>query len=350
MSNQMNNVEAIYENQAKNLIPNLIKVNGDFAIHQRTSKFDQDFQSDDSQNAYNNSKLPKVLILSYFRSGSSFLGDLLTVNSDTFYLFEPFYYIFSEFGKHEITNDETINLINPIFKCEYKKLINYINWFEKRPAFLAKSKNFWNKCTKNKLCSNSDFFGKICRESISHVIKVARLRMKNLEVILPELNDLNIHIIYLVRDPRGILNSRTQLQWGEDSAKFQNITYICEEIRDDLFYFHKFQTDHPERFTIIRFEDLANDPLSNAKMLYQRTGFNFTPEVSKFISENTNISSSDQRNNDIFNTARNSRTIPNKWMKTLDKNIIKESLINCKDILKELKYFYSDQYSINESI
>jgi hypothetical protein len=95
MSNQMNNLETTYENQAKNLIQNLMKVNEDFVLHQRTSKFDQDFQSDDSQNAYNNSKLPKVLILSYFRSGSSFLGDLLTVNSDTFYLFEPFYYIFS---------------------------------------------------------------------------------------------------------------------------------------------------------------------------------------------------------------------------------------------------------------
>jgi hypothetical protein len=78
-------------------------------------------------------------------------------------------------------------------------------------------------------------------------------------------------------------------------------------------------------------------------MLYQRIGFNFTSDVSKFILENTNISSSDPRNKDVFNTARNSRMIPNKWMNTLDKNIIKESLTTCKDILKELKYFYSDQ-------
>jgi hypothetical protein len=59
-------------------------------------------------------------------------------------------------------------------------------------------------------------------------------------------------------------------------------------------------------------EDLANDTLSNAKKLYKRTGFNFTSEVSKFILENTNISSSDPRNNDAFNSATNSRIIPNK--------------------------------------
>jgi hypothetical protein len=46
--------------------------------------------------------------------------------------------------------------------------------------------------------------------------------MKNLEMILPELNDLNIHIIYLVGDLRGILNSRTKLYWGEDLAKLKN--------------------------------------------------------------------------------------------------------------------------------
>jgi hypothetical protein len=88
--------------------------------------------------------------------------------------------------------------------------------------------NFWKQCNNNNLCSNPYFFEKICKKSMSHVIKVARLRMKNLEVILPELNDLNIHIIYLVRDPRGILNSRTNLSWRENPAKFKNITYICE--------------------------------------------------------------------------------------------------------------------------
>ncbi len=76
--------------------------------------------------------------------------------------------------------------------------------------------------------------------------------------------------------------------------------------------FHKFQFDHPKKFTIIISEDLANDRISNAKKLYKRTGFNFTSDVSKFILENTNISSSDPRNNDVFNSATNSRIIPNK--------------------------------------
>jgi hypothetical protein len=122
---------------------------------------------------YNNSKRPKVLILTYFRSSSSLLGHLLilSANTDTFYSFEPFCYTFDEFGKHEIKNDEIINLINPIFRCEYKKLINYINWFKRRPGFLVISKYFWKQCNKSNFCSNSDFFGKMCKESITQVIK-----------------------------------------------------------------------------------------------------------------------------------------------------------------------------------
>ncbi len=73
--------------------------------------------------------------------------------------------------------------------------MNYINWFKKRPDFLVKSKNFWKQCNKNDLCSNSDFFAKICRESMSYVIKVTKLRMKNLEMIFPQLNDMNIHVV-----------------------------------------------------------------------------------------------------------------------------------------------------------
>jgi hypothetical protein len=60
--------------------------------------------------------------------------------------------------------------------------------------------------------------------------------------------------------------------------------------------------------------------------MYKITGFNFTSHVSKFILENKNISSSDPRNNYAFNSATNSRIIPNKWMNILDKNIIKGSL------------------------
>jgi hypothetical protein len=81
-----------------------------------------------------------------------------------------------------------------------------------------------------------------------------------------------------------------------------------------------------KKFTIIISEDLANDTLSNAKKLYKRTGFNFTSDVSKFILENTNISSSDPGNNEVFNSATNSRIIPNKQMNIFYKNIIKGSL------------------------
>jgi hypothetical protein len=68
----------------------------------------------------------------------------------------------------------------------------------------------------------------------------------------------------------------------------------------------QFQFDHPKKYTIIISEDLANDILSNAKKLYKRTGFNLTSDVSEFILENKNISSSDPRNNDAFNCATNS--------------------------------------------
>ena len=61
--------------------------------------------------------------------------------------------------------------------------------------------------------------------------------------------DLNVHIIQLVRDPRGVVNSLSKLEsnWGLTLTP----TKVCLSIRNDIEASHKF-TEHP-RFLRVRF-------------------------------------------------------------------------------------------------
>ena len=53
-------------------------------------------------------QIHKVLLITYYRSGSSFLGESLKQNPHAFYLFEPFTDIFLRYNIHEkdINRDE----------------------------------------------------------------------------------------------------------------------------------------------------------------------------------------------------------------------------------------------------
>jgi hypothetical protein len=162
--------------------------------------------------------------------------------------------------------------------------------------------------------------------------------MKYLDTLLPYMSGSNFHVIYLVRDPRGIINSRRKLYWGSDQVRNLNLSKLCSEIREDLYYFRKFHKKYPQNFTLIKFEDLSNDPIPKAKAIYERIGIPFDQSVQQFLNENTNISSNDVRNIYPFATSRNSSKIADAWINVLNKSVIIEAQTICGDILRKLNY------------
>jgi hypothetical protein len=124
------------------------------------------------------------------------------------------------------------------------------------------------------------------------------------------------------------------LDWGSGQAENLNISNLCSEMRDDLKYFRKFHTSYPEKFTLIKFEDLSTDPFSNAQLLNNRIGIPFTVLVKNFIDLNTNIKSYDKRNENPYATERNSSKIAYEWINSLNQtfNLIAQDF--CRDILQ----------------
>jgi hypothetical protein len=339
-----------------NLIPNRRKGNG-IGFQNRLNEYNQN-RNNQYNNRYNNrysnriypktnnisikSTVPRVLVLTYFRSGSSFLGDLLQQNPNSFYLFEPFQYLSSGIRMYSNRSEEVINIINNIFRCELKNLREYIKWMTNNWDILIRNNYLWSVCGSPKVCSNRAIVDNVCNRSLLQIMKMTTFRMRYLENLLPKLNDLNFHVVYLVRDPRGIIVSRDKFNYSSDLEENLNISNLCAEMREDLNYFRKFQTLYPQNFTLIRFEDLSIDPFSNAKLLYNRIGIPFTEKVKSFINGNTNINSTDERNENPYENSRNSRKIAYGWISSLNRTFNIKAKDICRDILKEFKYHLID--------
>ena len=138
-----------------------------------------------------NKEAPKVLIFTQTRSGSSFLGSLLTVSKDSFYVFEPFMN-WSHNGKpiEEIVNKDNVDntvidtvkhMLGKIFTCSHEQVIKFSHQIQVTNSKLSK-----------------------CEAASVKVIKSVRLRGS---VLKSWIEHSDIKVIHLVRDPRAIFNS-----------------------------------------------------------------------------------------------------------------------------------------------
>lgn len=301
------------------------------------------------------STVSRVLLFAYFRSGSTFLGDLLQQNWKSFYTFEPLHYMSDGVRIDDDRVEEANDLIENIFRCDFSNLTNYVEWVKKiRNQFLFKWNKFlWGICRfRMNSCFDPNFIHDTCQRAKVHIMKVARLQMRHLRTLLPKISDLNVHIVYLVRDPRGTLKSRQNMIWCTQRTNCSDISSLCSEMRQDLYSFKQFKKTYPSRFTLMRFEDLSTDPTTNAKLLLNKFGIPYSASIRRFLKIHTNSTSSDFTKRNPYTTTRNSKSVAYEWMQTLNMTDILKVQNICGDLLQEFGYSFigNDTNSININV
>lgn len=99
-----------------------------------------------------------------------------------------------------------------------------------------------------------------CRKSTVVAVKVIRLNMQLVEELLNE--DLDLRVIHLVRDPRGMLQSwrkMASVRQRSNEAMQTNANIACNRILDDCHIRHRLEKTFPGRITLLRYEDLVTD-------------------------------------------------------------------------------------------
>uniref|UniRef100_A0A8C5M408 Sulfotransferase n=1 Tax=Leptobrachium leishanense TaxID=445787 RepID=A0A8C5M408_9ANUR len=322
-----------------------------------------------------------IIIFATTRTGSSFVGQIFNQHPDVFYLFEPLYHLqksFNDFGLQTEKTQKLIvgafrDLLHNLYNCGFSFIENSLSW--KPQNHIARS--MFRRGVSIALCSPPlcDKVQKVesvclrkCKPLNFTLVSETCLKYKNIAmktVRMSEIIDLrtlvedprmNFKIIHLVRDPRGILASRISTfidiyqQWqiwnttGKQprNIDFEQITTTCTDLSNSV----KTGLSRPSwlkgKYMLVRYEDIAMDPIKKAKEMYDFIGLDWKEEVQLWIEQNTNVSIAIKEKyssgNTKFSTNRNSAENSENWRLHLCLDIVQKLQTLCGVTLSLLGY------------
>ncbi|XP_008575439.1 PREDICTED: carbohydrate sulfotransferase 6 isoform X2 [Galeopterus variegatus] len=316
-----------------------------------------------------------VLVLSSWRSGSSFVGQLFSQHPDVFYLMEPAWHVWTTLSKSSapVLHMAVRDLVRSVFLCDMdvfdaylpwrRNLSDLFQWAVSRalcspPACSAFRRDAISSETVCKpLCARRPFSlaQEACR-SYSHVV-LKEVRFFNLQVLYPLLSDpaLNLRIVHLVRDPRAVLRSREQT--AKDLARDNGIVLgtngtwveadpglrVVREVCRSHVRIAEAATQKPPpflrgRYRLVRFEDLVREPLAEIRALYSFTGLSLTPQLESWIHNITHGSGLGSPREAFKTTSRNALNVSQAWRQALPFPKIRRVQELCAGALQLLGY------------
>uniref|UniRef100_U3DXI4 Sulfotransferase n=1 Tax=Callithrix jacchus TaxID=9483 RepID=U3DXI4_CALJA len=316
-----------------------------------------------------------VLVLSSWRSGSSFVGQLFSQHPDVFYLMEPAWHVWTTLsqGSAATLHMAVRDLVRSVFLCDMdvfdaylpwrRNLSDLFQWAVSRalcspPACSAFPRGaISSEAVCKPLCARRPFSlaQEACR-SYSHVV-LKEVRFFNLQVLYPLLSDpaLNLRIVHLVRDPRAVLRSReaaakalardngivlgTNGTWVEADPGLRVVREVC---RSHVRIAEAATLKPPPflrgRYRLVRFEDLAREPLAEIRALYAFTGLSLTPQLETWIRNITHGSGIGKAFEAFQTSSRNAQNVSQAWRHALPFTKIRHVQKVCASALQLLGY------------
>ncbi|XP_033627161.1 carbohydrate sulfotransferase 3-like [Asterias rubens] len=178
-------------------------------------------------------------------------------------------------------------------------------------------------------------------------VAIKSIRISDIGSLLPLIKDktVNLKVIHLVRDPRGMIASRVlALNEGKKTAdtldKFTDDTKasLINYCRNNLHNtdvgtnMPKFQ----ENYLLLRYEDVSLDPHEAARRIYNFTGLGAVPgSVSRWIQEHTSAHVAG-----TYSTSRVSSQVYQSWRGRLSFPTVKtiEEVGTCSQMMQRFGY------------
>ena len=161
-----------------------------------------------------------------------------------------------------------------------------------------------------------------CLTSKLRVIKTIRMSMGLTEYLLERIR--NLKIVHLVRDPRGIIKSRTRGDFLREENKEQLLSAreICKTFMADIYAADILKKKFPGRIKRFRYEDIAVNTSRSVQELYNFIGLDVPASMPQWIKNHT----SNGEYNGYYGLIRNdSSQIAYQWKTSLSRRRIAET-------------------------
>ncbi|XP_035706126.1 uncharacterized protein LOC110846888 isoform X2 [Folsomia candida] len=212
------------------------------------------------------------VIFTTWRSGSTFLGEAISSYPSMFYHYEPLLHFEIVQARSSPLADEGLRVIRQLLDCNYTDLRDYINYGKRHINLHTHNFRLWRHCKNNPelLCGDPDFLSRMCQMFPFQIMKTVRMRLRYAESLLQD-PKLDVRILFLVRDPRGTLNSRKKM---------------------------------------VRYEDISMNPFSGMKRVLNFFRLKYHPHVDAYIRTHTTNTMGG-----VSSTFRHSKSTPFQWIK-----------------------------------
>ena len=162
-----------------------------------------------------------------------------------------------------------------------------------------------NQCLKNyesRIVQCLPVKSRMCKTSEARVMKTIRLTMEIVEHLLHK--DPTIKIIHLLRDPRGIVNSRRK--WSllsrvsnelakkdAESADMEEARLLCQKMLKDIRKKEDLEQAYPSNFLTVRYEDMSQNPNNTYHQVYTFLGLSESESVQHWLQQTSEAKADD---------------------------------------------------------
>jgi len=274
----------------------------------------------------------RAMVTTTWRSGSTFLGDIMTAHPGTFYHYEPLLHYDIVQARSGALAEDAVKTLRSLMKCNYTSLERYLDYGKHHQWLFSHNQKLWTHCLadgpqfRKSYCWDPAFLNSFCPLFPFQSIKTVRLR---LSLTQPLVEELNVRVLLLVRDPRGTMESRKHRDWCPGNKDCEDPARLCQDLQSDYEAFQTLSKQFPGRYKMFRYEDFSMDPYNNTKEIFNFFGFSFHKHVVEFLDTHTKANIGG-----VSSTFRDSKTAPFKWRERLKKEEVLEIQAKCKDAMK----------------
>ncbi|XP_076829595.1 carbohydrate sulfotransferase 2a [Brachyhypopomus gauderio] len=327
-----------------------------------------------------------VYVLTTWRSGSSFFGELFNQNPGVFFMFEPLWHVWQKLYPADAVSLQGAqrDMLRAIYRCDFSVFQMYQSHTGKNLTTVDLFGSGLNKVVCSyPLCSSyrKDVVGMVdekvckmcppqdvvvlereCRKYGTIVIKGVRILDVNILAPLLEDPSLNLKIIHLVRDPRAVANSRIKTkhalmrenfqvlrsksqkaQYVDHRRKYVSDFYsvsTMEVICEYMSYTLKSALSPPDwlkgKYMLVRYEDLAKNPVQTLRNAYRFANLTISSAIESFVMNMTGGGSSYVSSFQV--SSRNATHAANAWRTLLSYEQVKQVETYCSYAMSVLGY------------
>uniref|UniRef100_UPI00398F5EDD carbohydrate sulfotransferase 2-like n=1 Tax=Pristiophorus japonicus TaxID=55135 RepID=UPI00398F5EDD len=275
----------------------------------------------------------RVYLLTTWRSGSSLVGELFNQHPDVFYHFEPAWHAWQALypGDAESLQGAVRDVLRGLYRCD----LSVLQLYHPRPAkggadealttrdlfYASRNKVVCSRpqcpaCHKDRVeMVNEDICKRDCPpQSLERLqaecpkygaVVIKGVRILDLGVLQPLIEELGLKVVHLVRDPRAVGSSRLRSRHGLIRENLQvlrrlherrqppvarlppdlnavgALEVLCAGLNRSLALARR--PPYRDNYLLLRFEDLLARPLHSLRRLYAFAGLRVTRELEGFL-------------------------------------------------------------------